>query len=65
MANSSQPTAASVPLNATLSAHIILCTIKVQPLPVYKREIDYKVNEAWIYSVDNYFALTDLTDPSQ
>ena len=65
MASSSQPTAASAPLGATLSAQIILHTIKLQPPPAYKGEIDYKVIEAWIYSVDNYFALTGLTDPSQ
>ena len=55
----------SAPLGAILSDQIILHTIKLQPPPVYKREIDYEVIEAWIYSVDNYFTLTGLTDPSQ
>ena len=64
MASSSQPVAASAPLGATSSAQIILHTIKLQPTPVYKRDMNYKVIEAWIYSVDKYFALTGLTDPS-
>ena len=64
MASSSQPEATSAPLGATLSAQIIPYTIKLQPIPVYKGEIDYKVIKAWIYSVDNCFALTGLTDPS-
>ena len=64
MASSSQPVAASAPLGATPSAQIIPHTIKLQPPPIYQGEIDYKVIEAWIYSVNNYFALTSLTDPS-
>ena len=64
MASSSQPIATSVPLSATLSAQIILHTIKLQPPLKYKGEMDNEVIEAWIYSVDNYFALTGLTDPS-
>ena len=51
MASSLQPIAASTPLGATLSAQIIPHTIKLQPLPAYKGEMDYKVIEAWIYSV--------------
>ena len=43
-----QPAAASAPFGATLSAQIIPYTIKLQPPPVYKKEIDYKVVEAWI-----------------
>ena len=65
MASSLQPAAASAPLGATLSAQIILHTIKLQPLPAYKEEMDYEVIEAWIHSVNNYFGLTSLTDPSQ
>ena len=65
MASSLQPTAASAPLGATLFTQIILHTIKLQPLPAYKGKMDYKVIEAWIYSVNNYFTLTGLTDPSQ
>ena len=65
IAISSQPTAASTPLSATMSAQNILYTIKLQPQPAYKGKIDYKVIEAWIYSVDNYFTLTGLTEPSQ
>ena len=65
IASCSQPTAASAPLGVTLSAQIILHTIKLQPQPAYKGEMNYKVVEAWIYSVDNYFTLTGLTDPSQ
>ena len=65
MANSLQPPVASAPLDATLSTQIILHTIKLQLPPVCKGEIDYEVIEAWIYSVDNYFALTSLTDPRQ
>ena len=65
MASSLQSVAASAPLGATLSAQIILYTIKLQPLPEYKGEMDYKVFEAWIYSVYNYFALTSLAAPSQ
>ena len=42
MASSSQPAAASAPLGATLSAQIIPHTIKMQPLPAYEGEIDYK-----------------------
>ena len=57
--------ATSTPLGATLSCQIILHTIKLQPPTVYKGEMDYEVIEAWIYSVDNYFTLTGLTDPSQ
>ena len=64
MATSLQPTAASTPLSATLPAQIMLHTIKLQSLPIYKGEIDYKVIEAWIYNADNYFALTGLTDPA-
>ena len=52
--NSLQPTAASPPLGATLSAQIIPHTIKLQSLPVYKGEMGYEVIEAWIYSVENY-----------
>ena len=62
MTSSLQYAAASAPLGATLSAQIILHTIKLQPSPAYKGEMDYKV-KAWIYSVNNYFALTGLTDP--
>ena len=62
MASSSQPSAASAPLGATLSAQIILHTLKLQPLPAYKGEMDFEV---WTYSVDNYFTLTGLTDPNQ
>ena len=65
MASFFQATATSTPLSATLPAHIILHTIKLQPLPVYRGSMDYKVIEAWIYSVDNCFKLTGLTDPSQ
>ena len=57
MASSLQPATAFAPLGATLSAQVILHTIKLQPTPAYKGEMDYKVIEAWIYSVDNYFAL--------
>ena len=64
MASSLQPAAASAPLGATLFAQIIPHTIKLQPPPAYIGEIDYKIVESWIYSADNYFALTDLTDPN-
>ena len=64
MVSYSQLEAASVPLSATLSAQIILHTIKLQ-LPASKGEMGYEVIEAWISTVDNYFALTGLTDPSQ
>ena len=57
--------AASAPLGATLSAQVILHTIKLQPLPACKGEIDYKVIKAWIYIVDNYFVLSGLIDPNQ
>ena len=60
-----QPTATSATLGASLSAQIIPHTIKLQPLPAYKGEIDYKIIEAWIYSVNNYFTLTGSTDPNQ
>ena len=46
MASSSQLTAASAPLGATLSAQIIPHTIKFQPPPTFKGEMDYKVVEA-------------------
>ena len=65
MASSLQPAAASSPLGATPSAQIVPYTIKLQTLPACKGDIDYEVIEAWIYSFDNYFALTGLTDPSQ
>ena len=65
MASSLQPKAAFAPLGATLSAQIIPHTIKLQPPPLYKEEVDYEAIEAWIYSFNNYFALTSLTDPSQ
>ena len=65
MASYSQPTAASAPLGTTLSTHIILYTIKLQPSPAYKGEIDYDIIEAWNYSVNKYFTLTGLTNPSQ
>ena len=65
MASSLQPAAASAPLGATLSAQIILHIIKLQPSPIHKGEMDCKAIEAWIYSVDKYFALTGLTDPNQ
>ena len=64
MASSSRSVAASTPLGATLSTQIILHTIKLQPLPACKGGVDYEVIEAWIHSVDNYFTLTGLTDPS-
>ena len=64
MASSLQLVAASAPLGATLSAQIVLHTIKLQPPPAYKGDIEYEVIEAWIYG-DNYFAMTGLTDPSQ
>ena len=63
--NSLQPTTASAPLSATLSAQIIPHIIKLQAPPAHKAKMDYKVIEAWIYSVSNYFALTGLTDSSQ
>ena len=65
LASSPQPIASYTSLYATPSAQIILHTIKLQPLSTYKREMDYKVIKAWIYSINNYFALTGLTDPSQ
>ena len=65
MASSLLPTAASASLSAILSSQIIPYTTKLQPLPECKGEIDYEVIEAWIYSVDNYFPLTSLIDPSQ
>ena len=65
MASSPQPIADSAPLGAIPSAQIILHTIKLQFLLAYKGEIDYKVIKAWIYSIDNYFTLISLTDPSQ
>ena len=65
MASFSQPAAVSAPLGATLSAQIIPYTIKLKPPPLYKGEMGYEVIEAWIYSVENYFTLTGLTDPSQ
>ena len=65
MASSSWPIAAFAPLGATMSAQILLHTIKLQPTPAYKGEMNYEVIEAWIYSVNNYFILTGLTDPSQ
>ena len=65
MASSSQSTAAFAPLSNIPSAQIILYTIKLQPPPTYKGEMDYKVTEAWIYSIDNYFLLTSLSDTSQ
>ena len=46
MASSLQTTAAFAPLSATLSTQIILHTIKLQPLPVYKEGMDYEVIEA-------------------
>ena len=64
-ANSWYPIAASIHPGANLSAQIIPHTIKLQPLPVCRREMDYKVIEIWVYSVNNYFALTGLTGPSQ
>ena len=33
-------------------------TIKLVQPPVYKGEMDYEIIEAWIFAVDNYFALT-------
>ena len=48
IASSSQPVAASEPLGATLSAQIIPHTIKLQSLPAYKEDMDYKVIETWI-----------------
>ena len=65
MASSLQPETTSAPLNATLSAQIIMHTIKLQPSPEFKGEIDYKVIEAWIYSADNYFMPIGLADLSQ
>ena len=65
MASSSQSEAAYTPLGATMSAQIIPHTIKLQSPPAYKGEMDFKVIKAWIYSVETYFALTGLTDPSQ
>ena len=62
MASSSQPAANSTPLGATSSAQTIPHTIKLQPPPAYKKEMDYEVIEAWIYSVNNYSTLTGLTD---
>ena len=53
---------ASAPLGATLSVQFFPHNIKPQPLPTYKGEMDYKV---WIYSVNNYFIQTGLTDPIQ
>ena len=64
VASSFQPVAACAPLGATPSAQIIPHNIKLQHLPAYKGEVDYRVIEAWIYSVDNYFALTCLLDPT-
>ena len=64
MASSLQPTAASAPFGATISAQIIPHTIRLQSLPIYKREMDYKDIEACIYSDNNYFALTGLSDPN-
>ena len=46
MASSFHPTAASAPLSDTLSVLKIQHTIKLQPLPTYKREMDHKVIEA-------------------
>ena len=43
-----QAAAAFIPLGATLSAQTILHTIKLQPPPAYKGEMDYEVIEAWI-----------------
>ena len=65
MVSFSQPTATSAPLGATLFTQYILYTIKLQPTLAYKREMDYKVIEAWIYNVNNYIALNGMTDPSQ
>ena len=65
MASFLQPAAASASLGAITSAQIIPYTIRLQPLPACKRDMDYKVIETWIYNVDNYFTLTSLTDPSQ
>ena len=65
IASSSQLAAVSEPLDATLSAQIIPHTIELQTPPSYKGEMDYKDIETWIYSVENYFALNGLTDPSQ
>ena len=65
MAYSLQPTGAFTPFSANSSAKIILHTTKLQLPPAYKGEMVYKFIEAWIYNVDNYFALTGLTDPSQ
>ena len=60
-----QPVSAFAPLSATLPAQIIPHTIKSQPLPACIGEMDYKAIEAQIYCVNNYFALTGLSDPSQ
>ena len=40
MSSSLQPAATSEPLGATLSAQVILHTIKLQTPPTYKWEID-------------------------
>ena len=61
MDSSSWFIAASAPFSGTLSAQIILHTIKLQLPPTYKGEIDNKIFEAWIYSVKNYLAVTSLT----
>ena len=65
MASFSKPVATSALLDATLSAQIIPYIVKLQPMPIYKGEIDYKIIENWIYSVDNYFGLTSITDCNQ
>ena len=36
--------------------------VKLERPPVYDGTMDYEIIEAWIFSVDNYYALVGLTD---
>ena len=37
-------------------------TVKLREPPTYDGTMDYEVIEAWLFNVDNYYAIIGLTD---